>query len=69
MELAWLMDDMVRGGPTTLVTAVQRRMDGLGLTAKGKRDLRWRAPTETAAQEDAPKLAEVRRLRAVDPAG
>ena len=46
------------------------RMDGFGLTPKGKRDLRWRTPSETAAQTggSVPKLAEVRRLRAVDPA-
>lgn len=46
------------------------RMDGFGLTPKGKRDLRWRTPSEVATQSGGgvPKLAEVRRLRAVDPA-
>jgi hypothetical protein len=71
VELAWVMDDMVRSGQATLVTAVQRRMDTLGLTAKGKRDLRWRPPTEqpaaAAAPPPAPKAAGKGRghLRAV----
>jgi hypothetical protein len=32
------------------MSEVRQRMDGLGLSAKGKRDLRWRAPTEHAAE-------------------
>lgn len=72
VELAWVMDDMVRGGAATLVSAVQRRADGLGLTAKGKRDLRWRPPAgDVQDVEEEPvrhQAANVRRLRAVDPA-
>ena len=48
------------------------RMDGFGLTPKGKRDLRWRVPQDAQRQaEEAsrPRLAEVRRLRAIDAAG
>ena len=40
------------------------RMDGFGLTPKGKRDLRWRTPAEVATLAKPPK-AEVRRLRVV----
>ena len=65
VELAWVMDDMVRSGAATLVTAVQRRADALGLTAKGKRDLRWRAPAEHDDQDLERPLADVRPLRAV----
>jgi hypothetical protein len=43
------------------------RMDGLGLTPKGKRDLRWRPPVGEVAKSARPRSAEVRRLRAVDP--
>lgn len=83
VELAWLVDEFATGNvrdpegdekqaARERITAAELRlrMDGLGLTAKGKRDLRWRAPTEVVAEQvpDRPKLAEVRRLRAVDPA-
>lgn len=57
-ELARLFDD--------LAPNEQRlRMDGLGLTPKGKRDLRWRTPAEveTAARQG----AKVQRLRVVLP--
>lgn len=42
-----------------------RLMDGLGLTPKGKRDLRWRTPEEvkTIAEQPAP----VKRLRIAEP--
>jgi hypothetical protein len=43
------------------------RMDGLGLTPKGKRDLRWRI-SEVEVVSSRPQLAEVRRLRAVESA-
>lgn len=41
------------------------RMDGLGLTPKGKRDLRWR--TADVPADQAGKPAEIRRLRVVAP--
>lgn len=44
---------------------VRIRMDGLGLTPKGKRDLRWRATAANAAKPAREKPAEVRKLRAV----
>jgi hypothetical protein len=41
-------------------------MDRLGLTPKGRRDLRWRLPVETkSAQEANEKAAQVRRVRAI----
>jgi hypothetical protein len=40
-----------------------RLMDGLGLTPKGKRDLRWRTPAEVATIAKQP--AKVTRLRVV----
>lgn len=53
VELAWLHhDSIVKGDPKA--TEIRLRADGLGLTAKGKRDLRWRAPTERAAAEVKP---------------
>ena len=46
------------------------RMDSFGLTPKGKRDLRWRLPQDAQRKaEEKRKPANVRRLRAVDPAG
>jgi hypothetical protein len=70
VELAYLMEGMVRGEEKP--SEVRLRMDGLGLTAKGKRDLRWRPPAyldavpDTDDSETAPApLAQVRPLRAV----
>lgn len=40
IELAYVMEDMVRG--LGMPNEVRLRMDGLGLSPKGKRDLRWR---------------------------
>jgi hypothetical protein len=40
------------------------RMDRLGLTPKGKRDLRWRTPAEVAAAEK--RGTKVRRLQVVE---
>lgn len=65
-ELAFVHHDACCGDEK--MSEVRLRMDALGLSAKGKRDLRWRAPTETAITEpgeEQPKLAPVRRLRAV----
>lgn len=67
VELAWLhTDSIVDGDPKA--AEIRLRMDGLGLTAKGKRDLRWRAPTEHAAEDAKPERtasATVTQLRAV----
>jgi hypothetical protein len=67
LELAWLHHESIMDGEPK-ASEIRLRMDGLGLTAKGKRDLRWRAPTEHAAEEVKPereRSAEVRQLRAV----
>ena len=43
----------------------RRQMDKLGLTPKGKRDLRWRTPNEVKTIKQQQQKAEVRRLHAV----
>jgi len=49
-----------------LQPAEQRlRMDALGLTPKGKRDLRWRTPNEVKTIKKQAELAKVRHIRAV----
>jgi hypothetical protein len=68
IELAWLFEDNVRGERSAPASEVRQRMQALGLDAKGKRDLRWRTVAETETIAAQPKLAEVRRLRAVDSA-
>lgn len=72
IDLAYLHHDWSRG-ESKLAAEIRLRMDGLGLTPKGKRDLRWRVPPpalvlklDEAREERAP--ASKRRLRAVDPA-
>ena len=57
-ELARLISD-----DETAAAELRLRMDGLGLTPKGKRDLRWRLP-EAGGEADAP-LADVRPLKVV----
>ena len=42
-----------------------RMMDALGLTPKGKRDLRWRTPNEVKTIKRAAEKAQVRALRSV----
>jgi hypothetical protein len=42
-----------------------RRMNQLGLTPKGKRDLRWRTPNEVKTIRKAEEKANVTKLRAV----
>src|SRR4051812_15414591 len=42
-----------------------RRMNQLGLTPKGKRDLRWRTPNEVKTIKKAEEKAPVRHIRAV----
>lgn len=71
IDLAYLHHDWSRG-ESKLAAEIRIRMDGLGLTPKGKRDLRWRVPPpalvlklDEARQERTP--ASKRRLRAVDP--
>jgi hypothetical protein len=51
IELAHLEEELVRG-TTSLASEVRQRMDGLGLTPKGKRDLRFRVLFQKPA--DAP---------------
>ena len=67
VELAYVMEAAVRGEEKP--AEVRLRMDGLGLSPKGRRDLRWRTPADRVTEPARPRLAEVRRLRAVDPDG
>lgn len=72
LDLAYLHHDWTRGD-SKLAAEIRLRMDGLGLTPKGKRDLRWRPPLPAVVIqiEDARerKPPAKRRLQAVDPAG
>lgn len=54
VELAHLQEEVSRGR-VSLATEVRQRADGLALTLKGKRDLRFNVLTEP--QEEAPKPA------------
>jgi hypothetical protein len=71
VELARLQDEFESGGDPGLKyqrvtpSELRLRMDGLGLTLKGKRDLRVRLVSEAESEPERPKLAEVREIRAV----
>jgi hypothetical protein len=71
-ELALVHDAYWTTGDIRLLSEMRQREDRLGLNPKGKRDLRWIAPTErgTVAGDDRERpVAEVRKLRAVDASG
>jgi hypothetical protein len=56
VELAWAYEEFVRAPKPALMAEIRRWMDGLGLTAKGKVDLRLRledtAPAVAAEGEE-----------------
>lgn len=52
IELAYVMEDYVRG--LERPNEVRLRMDGLGLTPKGKRDLRYRNPAPEPPEPEKP---------------
>jgi hypothetical protein len=52
IDLAYLYEEWARGD-TKLSAEIRLRMDGLGLTAKGKRDLRWKMPEPDEGQAKA----------------
>jgi hypothetical protein len=66
-DVAYARDTIERFERNAPANELRLRMDGLGLTPKGKRDLRWRTGTAVPKTEK-PKLAEVKRLRAIGPA-
>lgn len=74
-HLAEVYDAYVLDGTGRMASEIRLLMDGLGLTPKGKRDLRWRVVEDDgkAAKPGRDELEAVRerrasRVRAVDPA-
>lgn len=73
---AFIAEDYHRGGKVTLAGELRLRMDGLGLTAKGRRSLRWRiAPpgevvelASRAASSQSARRDRLSTVRAFDPA-
>jgi hypothetical protein len=61
VELAYVMEDFVRG--IERPNEVRLRMDGLGLTPKGKRDLRWRVAAVESEQLTRPRMPSSSRRR------
>ena len=71
LELLLLFAETVRETPqAAMATQIRLYRDGLGLTPKGRRDLRWLLPGEAPPQLDVidggKADSNVRRLRAVD---
>lgn len=67
-ETIYLIDSLHRKVSSVLAAEIRQRMDGLGLTPKGKRDLRWRVPEKTEAEVvdlPTPEQRE-RKVRAVE---
>jgi hypothetical protein len=68
IDTLYLVDLCARRPTSSLAAEIRLRMDGLGLTPKGKRNLRWRiaGPTEVVEHPARSSDARRRRLRAVD---
>lgn len=62
VELLALTDEFWNGN-TTRANEMRLRADGLGLTQKGKRDLRWRVVGDEPVATAPPKPAAARRAR------
>jgi hypothetical protein len=73
LDTLYLVDQFSRRVQASLAAEIRLRMDGLGLSPKGKRNLRWRIapPAEVAEHPRATQRrnAQRRRLMAVDPKG
>lgn len=61
INLLHLFEGWVRGDEK--YSEVRLTMDGLGLTPKGKRDLRWRAPQETKDEPQRERPASTQRVK------
>lgn len=61
INLLYLYEGWVQGDEK--YSEVRLTMDGLGLTPKGKRDLRWRAPQETTEEPSRPRPSSTSRVR------
>jgi hypothetical protein len=65
LEVAYLEEELV-AGTNSLASEIRQRLDGLGLTPKGKRDLRYRVLFQRPADapdDPAPKPAPARPKR------
>ena len=66
IDLAYVYEQWVREAHTSQASEIRQRLDVLGLSPKGKQDRRWLMPAvEEVAAAQKPRLAEVRKLRAV----
>jgi hypothetical protein len=70
IDTLYLVDLCARRPTSSLAAEIRLRMDGLGLTPKGKRNLRWRvaAPAEVVQHPTSSTDQRRGRLRAVDSA-
>lgn len=64
-EVAYLWEAMARGD-TKLAPEIRLRLNELGLTPKGKKDLRWRVPEDQPVIERQETTKVKRRVLAVD---
>lgn len=75
IDTAYLLEEAHRRMTASLLGELRLRLDGLGLTPKGRRNLRWR-PAETGADDPPRAPADLdrhrqrrKRLLAVDTKG
>ena len=61
INLLHLFEGWVQGDEK--YSEVRLTMDGLGLTPKGKRDLRWRAPQETTDEPERERPSSTQRVK------
>lgn len=70
IDLAYVYEQWVDEPSAALASEIRQRLDGLGLSPKGKQDRRWRIAAEEIDEPAAVSdpASNVRRIRAVDPA-
>lgn len=63
-EAVWALAELMEAGLLTHASEIRLRSDGLGLTQKGKRDMRWRVEaSDEPAVAERPKASATRRAR------
>jgi hypothetical protein len=64
VDLAYVYEEWVRKGGSSIAGEIRQRLDGLGLSPKGKQERRWRVTVAESVEVEA-EVTELRPLRSV----
>lgn len=65
VDLAYVYEEWAGKGGSNIAGEIRQRLDGLGLSPKGKQERRWRVVGAMGPEEPEGEVAELRPLRAV----